>query len=185
MAGNTNDKILLTIKYVQQRSIKGLVKTRVGSRSLGREGRVEKGEPQSYHYKQYNLKVFQSIYINYKVYNTIPTITMNCDYDKRMINCYYQLWFLMVNLSQLIIKYLTIIINHSPLSRCTQNTSESKKSKEHQKKRKELIDTVRAIDDLYLPGPASYLFRCSKGLSKTYSIKPSTQFKFLFGSYPS
>eukprot|EP00026_Physarum_polycephalum_P011486 Phypoly_transcript_11716.p1 GENE.Phypoly_transcript_11716~~Phypoly_transcript_11716.p1 ORF type:complete len:320 (+),score=26.23 Phypoly_transcript_11716:81-1040(+) len=46
-----------------------------------------------------------------------------------------------------------------------------------------ILLTIRAIDDLYLPGPASYLFRCSKGLAKTYSIKPTTQFKFLFSSF--
>lgn len=42
---------------------------------------------------------------------------------------------------------------------------------------------IKAVDELYLPGTASFLFRAPKGYSKTYSIKPTTQFKFLFSSF--
>jgi len=43
--------------------------------------------------------------------------------------------------------------------------------------------TLKAVDNLYLPGPSSSLLRASKGHSKTYSIKPSTAFRFLFNSF--
>jgi len=43
-----------------------------------------------------------------------------------------------------------------------------------------IIITIRAVDDLYLPGTSSFLFRVPKGDSKTYVVKPSTPFRFLF-----
>jgi len=43
--------------------------------------------------------------------------------------------------------------------------------------------TIKAVDDLYLPGASSFLFRAPKGHSKIYSIKPSTPFRFLFSSF--